>query len=338
MKILMIGPSNNSKGGMASVIKLFQESSFQITYLESWHEKGWVICFITLFFKLRKLIKKHEIEIVHFHVAQNGSFFRKSLLLFLVPKNMPAIFHMHASNFTSFYDNAGCIKKYWIKKTFQKVDLIVAVSRQWKEYYETITETRVQFVNNSVIVSKDDYFSFRSKRVITLGRIGNRKGSYDILEAASKIYKIDPAIKFELYGDGEVLKFQELSEKIPNVSINNWISHKNFKETLMNSSLHLLPSYNEGLPMSVLETMGMGIPNITSDVGGIPTVINSEENGWLIKAGEVDEIVSVILKILTFGEQLAIEKVASNAKETIKNEFGIHRYFEIWLQIYLSVK
>ena len=105
-RILMIGPSKKSRGGMATVIKNFDlASQFQLTLLETWTECGWVLRFIKILFTFRYTIRSKKIDIVHFHVAQNGSFFRKALLLWLIPKKTPTVFHMHASNFDKFYQS-----------------------------------------------------------------------------------------------------------------------------------------------------------------------------------------------------------------------------------------
>ena len=63
--------------------------------------------------------------------------------------------------------------------------------------------------------------------------------------------------------------------------------------------LHVLPSYREGLPMSILETMGQGIPNISTRIASIPEVIQDGENGFLITPGDVEALQDRILKLVS---------------------------------------
>ena len=63
--------------------------------------------------------------------------------------------------------------------------------------------------------------------------------------------------------------------------------------------LHVLPSYREGLPMSILETMGQGIPNISTRIASIPEVIQDGENGFLITLGDVEALQNRILKLVS---------------------------------------
>lgn len=332
-KVLMIGPSKQEKGGMSTVIQNFTQcDQFETFFFNNWQSNGWILLFLRNILTIRRFIKKNDIDIVHFHVAQDGSFFRKSILLFVIPKNIPTIFHMHASHFDKFYSGSQGYKKKWINKTLNRVDSIVAVSEQWKEYYESITTTLVTYINNSVLIQKESCFNPTNKRVITLGRIGKRKGSYDILTAARMIAKIDPDVTFEFYGDGSLQEFRNLSKDLPNVTIHDWIPFDDFKKELKGTTLHLLPSYSEGLPMAVLETMMLGIPNITSDVGGLASVIIPRNTGWLVKAGSSEQIVNCILYAVNHPQELSI--ISENSKKMITDQFSVKNYFSFWVGQY----
>ena len=52
--------------------------------------------------------------------------------------------------------------------------------------------------------------------------------------------------------------------------------------------VNILPSYNEGLPMTILETMAYGIPNISTSIASIPEVLHNNDNGFLVKPGDID--------------------------------------------------
>lgn len=332
-KVLMIGPSKNEKGGISTVINNFEKCPyFKTFFVDNWQSKGWLLLFLKNIMKIRNLIKKNEIDIVHFHVAQNGSFFRKSILLFLIPKQVPTIFHMHASQFDHFYSNARGLKRFWIDTTLKKVNSIVAVSDQWKRYYESITKTPVAYINNSVSVQEKSLFCYESKRIITLGRIGKRKGSYDILDIAKEILKIDSDITFDLYGDGDLKEIRFLARDLPNVTVHSWIPSTEFENVLKKTTLHLLPSYSEGLPMAVLETMALGIPNITSDVGGLPSVIIPDYTGWLVKAGDLSQITNRILYAVNHSKELNM--ISKNSKKIIRENFSLQKYFQFWDEYY----
>ncbi|EPI05677.1 glycosyltransferase, group 1 family protein [Enterococcus faecalis 13-SD-W-01] len=275
MNILIVGPSPVEKGGMATVVKNFLtkymgENDFYL--YDTWRRKKKNRLFLGRIFNYRKTLKKQNIDIVHFHVAEKGSFFRKSILLLLTPKRIKTIFHFHAAEFDSFYSSQTTIVQYYIHFIMDKANLIVSLDQTWREFYSTLTKTTIKIIPNGVELSTDIHYDTSSSDIITLGRIGRRKGSFDILKIAQAMQKINPKIQFHLYGDGgeEKVKVLSLIEKhsLKNIHIHGWSSDTNslFKK----AAIHLLPSYKEGLPMSILESMANGVPNISTFTGGIP--------------------------------------------------------------------
>ncbi|MFN6834361.1 glycosyltransferase family 4 protein [Enterococcus hirae] len=338
MNILMIGPSMEAKGGISTVIKNMYDyqGKDQFKVVSNWSENHRLLPFFKNCITLRKKIKHENIDIVHLHVAQKGSFYRKSLLLFLLPKEVKTIFHMHASQFDLFYQEKSKRKKKIIRRCLNKVDLIVAVSENWKNFYQNITDTPVRFINNAVKIPIDNKYQTTANRILTLGRIGKRKGSYDLLKVAEIVGKVHPNIIFELYGDGEVEKFRHLASQLPNVKINGWLEQRDKEKILQNSLMHFLPSYNEGLPMSVLETMSYGIPNLTTTIGGIPKLITDNKEGFLTKPGDIEEMSK---KICLYLEKSSAEKalISENSFKKIMNNFSLDNYMNQWHNIYISL-
>lgn len=336
MNILMVGPTFDSKGGIASVITNFKNhyKNNLVFYFDTWQENGRVQMGVTSFFKINTKIKKENIDIVHFHVAQKGSFYRKSLLALKVRKNTKVFFHMHASQFDTFYKDANPLIQRYIRQILNKLDGLVVLSEEWARFYRTLTNTKIVVIENAVEIPDENSYNVQANTIVTLGRIGNRKGSYDILNLAKKIQPVFPNVQFVLYGDGNLTMIGEQIAKqfITNVHIGGWIDKIEQKEVMKTSVLHLLPSYQEGLPMSILETMSYGIPNLTSNVGGIPQVIEDGKNGMMVDPGDVEtmfERLSIFLK----NEEIR-SNYSKEAYQMIQNKFSIEIYFEKWNQYY----
>lgn len=58
-----------------------------------------------------------------------------------------------------------------------------------------------------------------------------------------------------------------------NVEFPGWIRNEQKKQYLREADIFLLPSYNEGMPMAILDAMGCGLPIVSTDVGGIPKIV-----------------------------------------------------------------
>lgn len=337
MKVLMVGPEPQGKGGMSTVIKNFQKYDQEMTdvsieYLDSWAEKHRLRMALRSVIQFFFMTRKSNYDIVHFQVAQDGSLYRKMVMSWLTPKRTRQIFHMHSSHFDKFYQTRKTFLKEKISKRLDKVNLIVALSPEWQEFYQTITETKVVVINNAVYLPQENNYNLEAKTIMSFGRLGQRKGTYDILSVAEAVYLHNPELKFLLYGDGEVERVKKLIEEkqLQNIEVGTWLD--NPTSVFSNCGLHLLPSYHEGVPMSMLETMAYGIPNLTTTVGGIPQVITNDWNGYLVEPGETFTMANDILTFFSNTEKR--ETMSNHAREKIAAGYSFSTYFSTWKTVY----
>lgn len=342
-QIIMIGPGKMEKGGIATVISNFEtyfsEPNINITYLVSW-QSGHFLKRLYVFLKccihLILLLHKDSQQIVHLHCAQDGSYVRKYLLSQITHYYQSAlIIHFHASQFDTFYHNASKSRQRRICSWLDKAEMIVVLSIKWEKFYRNLTTAPIKIIENAVPIPGSNPYQNQGFKIATFGRIGKRKGSYDILTIAQKMQTHLPEIEFWLYGDGEVEKFAELikEKELTNVFLGGWVSNQSeLQQVYRESLLHFLPSYHEGLPMSVLETMAAGIPNVCSTVGGIPDVIRTGENGFLAEAGDIAELSASLLLLIE--EKDLRQSISQKSYQTIAAKFSIESYCQSWASIY----
>lgn len=335
MKVLMIGPDSQAKGGIATVIQNFQTyfhyPDIDMFFLTTWQEGSKWNQFKTAMASYRKM-RKTDVDIIHLHVAQKGIFFRKALFLLGKRKNIPIILHMHASSFDKFYNNSSKLVQRCIRLIFDRATCVVVLSEEWERFYKKLTNTEIKIIPNAVPIPSEYNYNPLATKIITFGRIGKRKGSYDVLEVAKRIKARHPQYQFILFGDGELdqVKKQIEEEHIENVAIGGWVTDK---EAIMKEAvLHFLPSYHEGLPMAILETMAAGIPNMASAVGGISQLVKTNENGVLVEAGDTDMMVNELEQYLS--NTNARNHLSENARKTIIEKFSIDTYNSIWYKEY----
>lgn len=244
---------------------------------------------------------------------------------------------MHAPNFDQFYEKASTKQKNYIRRVLDKVDIIVALGEEWANYYRTLTTTTVIVINNAVFVPEKSSYHPQSMNILTFGRVCERKGSHDIITLAKRIQEQLPKVRFHLYGDSDqttpaILRRLEESG-CTNVEIHGWTSDQ--QELLKDCGLHLLPSYHEGIPMAVLETMAAGIPNLATDVGGISQVITDRENGFLVVPGAIDEMEERLLSF--FSDDKLRKELSEQAKQKIEAQFSLDAYIANWESLYDSL-
>lgn len=230
-----------------------------------------------------------QIEIVHIHGATKGSFWRKTIFIYLSKLfRKKVIYHIHGANYKLFYP------KYprTITHVIKKCDLVIALSESWKDFFEkNIRPRKIEVLKNVVenprkrSITKEPFCV-----LVFLGRLGVRKGIYDLLEVIHQNSdKYRGYLKLYCGGDGEVDKFLALLKEYQledMVQYVGWIKGEKKYELLSKADAYVLPSYNEGLPISILEAMSYKLPIISTNVGGIPEILENGKNGFLIEPGD----------------------------------------------------
>jgi glycosyltransferase involved in cell wall biosynthesis len=319
--ILTIGPDyKNHRGGIGAIIatysSIFEGFKFVPTFRPYGSNITKSLFFVKQAFVLAKTLSADkEIKIVHIHGSHSGSFFRK-LAAFWISKKIfgkKVIYHINASSYDLFYNKAGNTTKKLVKYMMREIDLLICVSPWWKNFYEsnfdcksiTIVNNAVGEPDNSVVESKDAQFI----SLLFLGRVGNRKGIFDLLEVLSEHRDLfEGKIKLFIGGDGEIDRLKEIIEKnkLGNiVEYIGWVDDKKKVSYLKKSDAYILPSYNEGLPVSILEAMSYGLPILSTRVGGTPEVLKTGENGFLFEPGDKQAMYEAINSLLQNRDLLA---------------------------------
>lgn len=337
MRVLIVGPSiERSKGGMATVINNQLDNviileQHQLSYIIS-HVEGGI--FEKAFYALKSLsyilFQQHTYDIVHFHTASDASFYRKSLLL-RVSKwlNKKTIIHVHGSHFDSFYLKSKPLLKKYIKSSINKSNKVLVLSNYWKGFFDKeFTNEHVEILKNGINLQLFERCTRETtsfNKYLFLGRLGQRKGVYDLLKAIDIIVHSygRKDLVFYLAGDGEIDEVKKIinsSNLIDNVKLLGWLNNDKKRLILKEVETVILPSYDEGLPMALIEAMACGKIIISTYAGGIPDLVKPDFNGYLFNAGDVDELVRYIL-FVNDNPNIMIP-ISKNNISTVANNFN----------------
>lgn len=195
-------------------------------------------------------------------------------------------------------------------------------------------------INNTVkIPQKLTVWNKEKFRILFLGVLIKRKGIDDLIDAINIISKdIDiKNIEFIIAGSGEEKERLETKVKKLNltkyVKFIGWIDDEQKRKLFLKVQLMVLPSYNEGLPISILESISYGIPVISTDVGDISSAIINNYNGFLFKPGDVEQLAKN-LKIFIKMDFKEWNKYSINSRNIAEKKFSDLNYFNRILSIY----
>lgn len=317
MKICMIVQDKMVKGGIAAVVNGYRGSALEVNheiiYVESYKDGGKITKLlkgISGYCHFAKVLLLNRPELVHIHSSFGPSFFRKLPFIYMASwAKLPIINHIHGADFDEFYTNAGQKKKDLIRKAYGKCSVLIALSEEWKERLsQIVSKDKIEIVENYSILHEDALAERLNrpcnKKVLFLGEIGRRKGCFDIPAIAEKVIEVIPNAKFILCGAGTETDMQAIQSALrdrkidQNVEFPGWVRDAKKDKVLRDADVFLLPSYNEGMPMSILDAMGYGLPIVSTNVGGIPKIVHDGENGACCQAGNIKRLSSGINELL----------------------------------------
>ena len=309
-KILLVGPDySNHRGGIGALIDVHRKQYEVFNFIPSF--KSYKTKSRKAFFFFNQLFKiifflrdNRQIQIVHIHSAKNGSVYRKLIIAFISKYffNKKIVNHIHTGHFKHFYDDSGWIGKKVVRFYLSLNDVTITVSDFWKSYFITSFQlSNVYKLNNMIdhAPAVDPVIKGGPVIFLFLGFITKLKGIFDLVRVVglNKEYLIGK-IKLEIAGHGNVEVLEDLVHQYQIeelVDYKGWVAGTEKERLLKNAGVYILPSYYEGLPISILEAMSFGKPVIATRVGGIPEVVESGVNGVLIDPGDMKEIFEALL-------------------------------------------
>lgn len=197
-------------------------------------------------------------------------------------------------------------------------------------YKNKILITPIHFLTCSTINSKK-----LSKRKIIgyVGRLSEEKGVMNLVKAIPYILE-ECDVEFMLGGDGpllnEIKEFIRENNLEDKVVLTGWIPHGQIYDYLSQLDLLILPSYTEGLPSIVLESMACGTPVLATNVGAVPDIIKDKKTGFIMNNNSVDCIIENAIKVIRYKD---IQIIVENAFNLIKKEYSYETILLKWKKI-----
>lgn len=303
-RILEIGPSAyRSRGGMATVVQgilhdPLLHAKYDITAYESFIDGCAPVRLVFSVYALLKfcvLPKKHDLY--HIHVSCNTSVYRKACYLKSIRRaGKKVIVHVHGSRFLPFFDHLSPRRKRFVIRFLCEADCVIALSESLRqEFIQQFGLDNCIAVHNGIDTTAyaEAQSDAPSNTFLFLGRMGKRKGVYDLLAAAATLKARKVAFQCMLAGDGEIAQVRRFIENhhlSDCVQCIGWVGPEERMRLLRRCAVLVLPSYHEGLPMAILEAMAAGKAIISTTVGAIPEVIVPGKNGLLLPPGQTDAL------------------------------------------------
>ena len=212
-----------------------------------------------------------------------------------------------------------------LQKGLFNVDYTIVLGRKiYQKYHDLGLNTPYSFgstmLDSNLLRTTPKSFSEQRFNILFLARLIKGKGIFEALGAFKAFHQNHPEAYFVVAGSGEdadAVKEYVTSNLLQNVTLMGDVRGERKKACYESADVYLFPSYTEGMPNSVLEALGMGLPIITSSVGAVPDFFEDGKMGVLMQghsSGEILEALETLYakkndftKISEFNRQFAAE-------------------------------
>jgi glycosyltransferase involved in cell wall biosynthesis len=327
--------STRARGGILSVV----EAHRAVGLYDRWNaEVLWTHCEGSLLKRLGAalhalhryvvLLACGRVALVHAHIATRGSMWRKGVFIALARlRGIPVVLHLHGSEFKKFYEGQGRLLRRTVRAIFDISSHVVVLSEHWRRYLSGLTSTPVAVIHNFPARALEGGPNEGRVEFLFLGLFGARKGIHDLLEAVAKARGRVPGMKVYCGGNGDVEDARHRVAQLgisANVEILGWVSGAQKEALLRRCGIFVLPSYNEGLPMAIIEAMAAGMAIVSTPVGGIPELVDDGVNGRLVPPGDVASLAAALTELAAdpelvrcYGAQSRARYIAAYSREAV---------------------
>ena len=267
--------------------------------------------------------------VVHLHMAKNGSFFRKSALVWLASaRGVPVVLHMHGGEFQVFHDRMPAPVRWFVRATLRRAGRVVALGDRWSERLRLMAPgARVVAIPNPVRIAPAvrQPSGEAPVHVVFLGKMCAAKGTFVLLQAWAELVA-DRAgrCRLTLAGNGEVDRTRQVVAERglgSSVEVLSWLGPDEVARLLDSAHVLVLPSRNEGQPMSILEAMARGVCVVATDVGGIPDLVEDGVSARLLSADDPAGLAKVLGEVVDDADLRA--RLGTAGRDRAKQQFDV---------------
>lgn len=263
-----------------------------------------------------------------------------SFLLFVFQK-LPFIVRVGGPDIPGFEDRYKNIYKIIspiIKLVWKKSKLVISKCQtEYDMIYAINKKLPLKIIYNGVDSDKFTAKLYSDKEVYTIicpARLIKRKGQDILIKAIGKLKQYGIIINCNLVGEGdEKGNYLNLTKELgvqEQINFKSYIPREDMVKEYHAADLFILPSYNEGMSNALLEAMACGLPVVVTDVGGTTELVEEGENGYIFKAGSVNQLFTILKNIIENPQNLRELGERSRIKGIELNwDFIIEKYHKL---------
>lgn len=355
LRVVMAGPLPPSIGGMATVIDDISRTSVARKVELVLFDTGkrtpqgrsiWqaIRTRFALWSAWWHVLAPARHTIAHIHTCSGLTYYLDGIFAWLAKvRGANVVLHIHGARFDAFLDGLPASLLWFARWIARRADCVVVLSGEWQQKMSTrLPGAKLTVIENGVAeplqiaVEKVD----GEILVLFLGNLCQRKGVWDLIACAAKLPnnvrivlvggEEDPGIaervRAELAQQGLEQRVELIGPAVGEAKL-RW---------LRQADIFVLPSYAEGVPISMLEALAAGLPAIVTPVGGIPSVLREGEHALFVTPGDQVALAEAITQLA--GDANLRARIGATARLHVLKHYGVECSAEKYLKLYAKLK
>ncbi len=358
-RVWLVSPDPGSRGGVAAVARQmvvsplsrrFRLSMFPTYRAGSLFERLYRGALGIGAIAIGLVVRKPDL--IHIKVASRGSFGRKLIVASMARlRGVPVLVHVHGGGFDQFVAESPAVVRALARWLLESTPQVLSLSERWAEKLRPLfPHAHIAVLANPVEVARfagvaRQRFDALDRGAVPpqpltalfLGEVLERKGSYDLIAAWPAVVREVPGARLILAGTGELERARAAAEAAgvsEQIDIPGWIGFPDKLKAMAHSSLFVLPSYTEGVPISLLEAMAAGLPSVVTPVGGVLDAVTDGREALVVAPGDRLALASAIIQV--FRTPDLGRALAATARQRA-NDFDVVVYADRLEKIYRGI-
>jgi len=297
--------------------------------------------------RFAKLVLQERFEIVHSHMFWSSLFASPIAWACRVPAIVETLHGTEAWR-TGWKENRMLDRA--IGRFVRKYVAVCESDARFLENRKHVPAEKITTIHNGVdarrfVVSRDARAAVRhalgfaegDSVLIMVARLHRGKGHRVIFEAMRQLLPSYPTLKLICLGEGS--EGPELRALCQSFGLEHCICfagyQRNVPEWLAAADINVLPSFYEGLPLTILEAMAAGLATVASNVGGIPEAIEDGVTGLLVSPGDPRQLAEALSLLLNNTAKRA--RIGRAAHERVLRSFAFEQQVSSTEKMYLEL-
>ncbi|HEY0316502.1 MAG TPA: glycosyltransferase family 4 protein [Sphingomonas sp.] len=340
---LIVAPDGASGGGMGRVKDYIVESSPEVwnglvpTALVTRGDGGKLSSLQLLrgaLATIRRRARAGSLALVHVNMGDRGSALRKGLIVLRARAlGVPVFLHLHAVELEH-----QVAKRPWLGRLlalpFKRATAVIVLGERYRKWVVDtlgVDHGRIEILWNGVPVDPPAQRRHDQRpgprTILFLGTLGERKGTHDLIAALGRLGPAAGEWRIRVAGPGDLDRFRAEAAAAgiaDRVEFLGWLGQAEARAALAAADMMVLPSYDEGLPLVILEALGLGTPVIATPVGAIPEVLTDGEDVLFCKPGDREGLARTIERLL--GDAALRQRLCDNGLARYRALFSIEAF------------